>query len=89
MDNFKLLNKVNSILFSTWDPIGVNSNLNLSDEYFVYAKEITILLKDGADDKKLADYLMTREVNDIGTSEPVKTIANTVWELKKMGFTEK
>lgn len=34
------LNKINEILFGTWDPIGISRNENLIDEYAQYAAQI-------------------------------------------------
>ncbi|MBL8819997.1 MAG: pentapeptide repeat-containing protein [Planctomyces sp.] len=48
---------VHDILFREWDPIGVNDNERISDEYDSYVPTIALMLDEGADARHLADHL--------------------------------
>ncbi len=48
---------VRSVLFYEWDPIGVNGNANLSDEYDAYVAEIASVVNDGSAAEAVADRL--------------------------------
>ena len=48
---------VHDILFREWDPIGVNENERISDEYDSYVPKIAQTLDDGTDARQLADHL--------------------------------
>jgi hypothetical protein len=48
---------VEEVLFREWDPIGVNSYMQCSDEYGSEAATITRLLCEGADEDKLIEQL--------------------------------
>ncbi len=64
-----LLQKVRSILFREWDPIGVGNNQNLADEYDSYARKIVRLLKkESIAEVELYQVLKKFEDNDIGIS---------------------
>lgn len=61
-----LLNNVQKILFHEWDPIGVNSNELLRDEYDSYAPGICQLLQEGVDECKLANHLSKIQRDSMG-----------------------
>ena len=51
------LEEIKNLLWEEWDPIGVNYNPNLSDEYDSCADEIYAMLRRGADAEEIARYL--------------------------------
>jgi hypothetical protein len=52
-----LLQTVRRILFTEWDPIGVNDNPLCENEYDSYAPAICRLLREGADEGKVVSHL--------------------------------
>jgi hypothetical protein len=59
---------VKEILFREWDPIGINSNPALSDEYDSYVSSIVRLLQAEADEYKIAGHLSNLQRVNIGLS---------------------
>lgn len=51
------LEEIRNLLWEEWDPIGLNDNSNLSDEYDRYADEIYAMLRRGADAEEIARHL--------------------------------
>jgi hypothetical protein len=52
-----LLQRIDEILFYEWDPIGINHNLQVRDEYAAYTGKICHLLQEGVEETALAHYL--------------------------------
>lgn len=76
---------VNKILFEDWDPIGVNCNCKLVDEYQSYVPSVVKLLRDGADEYKIAKYLNDITRTSIGVSLCDEKIhLETAHKLKKL-----
>jgi hypothetical protein len=65
----RLFEAVREVLFRDWDPIGVNDNPHLADEYDDYARSICRLLEAGADEVKLAAHLGRFWTNVMGLSD--------------------
>jgi hypothetical protein len=59
---------VKEILFRGWDPIGINSNPALSDEYDSYVRSIVRLLQAEADEYKIAEHLRNLQLVNMGLS---------------------
>ena len=55
------MDSIRAILFEHWDPIGVNENQNLRDEYDSYIAPVYRLLTEGASAAKITDYLFKLE----------------------------
>jgi hypothetical protein len=68
MKRKKLLQAVKEVLFREWDPIGINSNPALSDEYDSYASGIVRLLQAEADEYKIAEHLGNLQRVSMGMS---------------------
>jgi hypothetical protein len=64
----RLYQAVRDILFREWDPIGINANSALADEYDSYAPGICRLLQAGADEWKLANHLCQLQTVSMGLS---------------------
>jgi hypothetical protein len=64
----ELWQAVKEILFREWDPIGINSNPSLSDEYDSYANGIVRLLQAEADEYKIAEHLRNLQRVNMGMS---------------------
>jgi hypothetical protein len=64
----RLYQAVREVLFREWDPIGVNHNPLLADEYDSYAPSICRMLEAGADEINLADSLRELQMNSMGLS---------------------
>jgi hypothetical protein len=65
----RLYHAVREVLFREWDPIGVNDNPLLADEYDSYAPTICRLLEAGADERRLAAHLQQLRTNAMGLSD--------------------
>jgi len=78
--DFLLYRKIDVILWSDWDPIGIN-DLAPRDEYQGYVPEIIGLLKANADRQEVADRLHKLETENMGmcgTIENCLTIADKI-----------
>lgn len=64
----ELWQAVEEILFREWDPIGINSNPALSDEYDSYVSAIVRLLQAEADEYKIAERLCNLQRVSMGMS---------------------
>lgn len=64
----QLLLAVREMLFREWDPIGVNGNELCRDEYNSYAPTICRLLREGADEHKVANHLSQLQRISMGMS---------------------
>ncbi len=62
-----ILKEVTEILFRDWDPIQLNDNENLWDEYATYASKLLIYAREKTIDAKfIEDYLRKVEEDIIG-----------------------
>ena len=52
-----LYEKIDEILWADWDPIGLNNNEDIRDEYSSYVPYIVKLKMSGADIVKISSYL--------------------------------
>jgi hypothetical protein len=62
----RLFMDVRKILFYEWDPIGVSQYSSCDDEYDSYARTVCRFLLEGADERKIAQYLGEVTRNAIG-----------------------
>ena len=53
----ELYQRADEILHYIWDPIGVAGEPGARDEYYSYLPHVFNLLKQGADEQRIADYL--------------------------------
>jgi hypothetical protein len=60
---------IRHVLMSHWDPIGVSDVPEASDEYDGYIGGVCDLLKDGAKDESIAEYLRCIEVDRMGLTD--------------------
>jgi hypothetical protein len=65
----QLFPAVADVLFREWDPIGVSDNEQCRDEYNGYARALTRLLLEGADEYKLVSR-MRDFTRGMGISRP-------------------
>jgi hypothetical protein len=79
---------IDEILWKDWDPIGVNDNENIRDEYQSYTPHIFSLKKQGIDIHKIAQHLYQLETVSMGmTGEKdlvlnhCKAIAQKIFDL--------
>jgi len=61
-----LINKVEAILWDTWDPIGVNDEPNAFGEYDSYAPKILEMVQAGASKEDLYMHLLSIEEGMMG-----------------------
>ena len=76
--------KIYDILWTDWDPIGVN-DIAPSDEYQSYVPEIFGLLKSNADRNEIAKILYKLETENMGMESKIEnclTIADKILALK-------
>ena len=80
------LRRIIDILNTDWDPIGV-VGAGVYDEYDGYAGKIAALLRSGATDKQLSDYLEWAEVEHMGLDRPFETAraARVIAALRNLG----
>ena len=64
----ELYTSIDNILWTHWDPIGINADEYGRDEYSNYVPKILQYLKEGTDKKKLADYLHQNSTVNMGTN---------------------
>ena len=64
-DKRRLYEAIREILFSEWDPIGINS-FAPDDEYDSYVPTILRLLEHGRDERRIADQLRRFAEENIG-----------------------
>ncbi len=68
MKPIQLYPAVADLLFREWDPVGVNDNEQCCDEYNSYARALTRLLLEGANEHKLAARLRAFARGSMGLS---------------------
>ena len=64
-----LLDQIKELLWTEWDPIGVNDSQAGTDEYDSYAIGVYRMLMEGRDHFAISRYLERRAVQDIGLSQ--------------------
>lgn len=67
-DDKVLYEQIDDILWYDWDPIGVNYNEAIRDEYIGYTPHIFRLKKQNADVYKISQYLFSVVTIDMGMS---------------------
>jgi hypothetical protein len=60
------LETIKHLLLTEWDPIGVNGIPEAVDEYDMYAMPILSMLREGAGEQAVADYLEYVVVDRMG-----------------------
>lgn len=81
----KLKEQVNDILFNEWDPIGVNSNPEVDDEYKSHAKKVSGMLRDSRDAFAITKYLGEIESGMLSLPENkirLQKVVNLLLELR-------
>ena len=79
-----LYKAIDDILWFDWDPIGVNDNEEIRDEYQGYTPQIFKLKKDGADVNKITKHIYQLEIVSMGMTgnkERCKIIAEKIINL--------
>ena len=69
MDNIrknKFYSSIDKIVWEKWDPIGINNNLNIRNEYYGYIPIIFEKALNSNDEKELANVLFSIETDRIG-----------------------
>ena len=61
-------NSIRQILFRDWDPIGLNDDQNILDEYDAYIAPIYRILVGSRSEDEIINFLFSTEVNEIGIS---------------------
>ena len=67
-DQLALYEKVDELLWTEWDPIGVSDIPEARDEYYGYLPTIFKLAMDGADEYKISKHLLEFERSSMGIS---------------------
>ena len=65
-DQKRIYEVIDQILWRDWDPIGVNDNDEVRDEYQSYTPQIFSLTIQGADKIKIAEHLYKIETINMG-----------------------
>ena len=81
----EIQNRIRQVLFRDWDPIGVNANVNLQDEYDAYIAPVYRILAGSRSEQELVDCLFKLEGESIGVQcnspERLRRIARKLLEL--------
>ncbi len=76
---------IRQVLFRDWDPIGINENPNLQDEYDAYITPVYRILSGSRSEQELVDFLFRTEGGSIGlqcdSPERLRPIARRLLEL--------
>lgn len=67
-DEMALYRAVDEVLHYVWDPIGVNGVPQARDEYHPYLPQVFGMLREGADESKIAAYLTLVTTERMGLS---------------------
>lgn len=65
-NQFALFKSIDNILWSKWDPIGINSVDAARDEYYSYLFPLMNMVINGENEDEIADYLYKCETIDMG-----------------------
>lgn len=76
-----VMNAIREILFVEWDPIGVNENQQLNDEYDSYIAPVYRLISERASAENLAKFLFEAE-HELGM--PAKSVDTLLPVAKKL-----
>jgi hypothetical protein len=89
----QLMESVRAVLLSEWDPLGVADNPSCRDEYDRYVATACRLLREGADEHKLAAYLSQVQEVAMGLSrvdsERDRSVARRLLALTVPGLTRR
>lgn len=80
----KIFDAIDQILWEDWDPIGINDNENIRDEYQGYTPHIFRLKMQGADEKRIAKHLFELAWETMGMTsdmEHCKNVAHKIVEV--------
>jgi len=64
----EIQDSIRRVLFNDWDPIGVNDNPNLVDEYDAYIAPIYRILVESRSEEELMNFLFSTERDIIGVA---------------------
>ena len=82
----ELYKKLDEILLTEWDPIGVGGIAEARDEYHAYLPHVFRLALQGESENKIAEYLLWVETERMGLSGDrlkCKRIAGVILRTKK------
>jgi hypothetical protein len=75
-------NSIRQVLFRDWDPIGVNTNTRLNDEYDAYVAPVYRILVGSRSEEALIAFLQTTECDQIGLkSAPAEQLRGVARKL--------
>lgn len=80
----RIYEAIDEILWRDWDPIGINDNENIRDEYQGYTPHIFRLKMQGADEVKIANHLFELAWENMGMQsdmEHCKIVAHKIFEI--------
>jgi hypothetical protein len=77
----RLFKQIDEILWQEWDPIGINENNNIRDEYQSYTPHIFKLKIQGADKVKIAEHLFQLETISMGLKGSMKRCADVAKKI--------
>ncbi|NVJ65530.1 MAG: hypothetical protein HWE16_03515 [Gammaproteobacteria bacterium] len=65
-NNKELYRYIDEILFYKWDPIGISDEIFGRDEYYSYAAKVYSMVRNGAEQKEVIQYLAFIEGDYMG-----------------------
>jgi len=85
-DEMKLYDRCDEVLHYIWDPVGIAGAPGARDEYDSYLPQVFKLLREGAGEDQIADYLVRIETESMGMSPNragAKNAATTLLEWRE------
>jgi len=82
--NHDLRIKVQAILFNDWDPVGINGNIYLIDEYDDYIENIIDILSNKIEISGIVNLLKNIEDVEIGSTTDAATRYNVAVKLMNL-----
>ena len=67
-----LYRQIDEILWTEWDPIGINDCEQARDEYYGYLPHVWRFKLQGSDPEKIAQYLFEIETNRMGLNGDIE-----------------
>ncbi|MDH6308959.1 hypothetical protein M2451_001583 [Dysgonomonas sp. PFB1-18] len=80
----RIYDAIDEILWKDWDPIGINDNENIRDEYRSYTPYVFRLKMTGADAVKIAEHLHGLVLENMGMQsdlEHCKAVARKIYNV--------
>lgn len=86
-DQLEVYKRIDEILWTDWDPIGVTGIEQARDEYYGYLPEVFRMLLEGATSSEIAAYLQQVTTQTMGLSSTLEdhvAVAEKIHDLNRL-----